>query len=373
MLWSKIKILTNSKATDIVASVLFDNGIIGAEIEDSQNLTSDELKKMYVDIPKIVTDNGLAYVIFYVAKNDEKSLKEVKKNLLNNGNVDISYFRNNDNIFTNDEFDKIMTNIKNELNEYRNFIDMGELTISEEIIDDNIFLNKWKNNFKRLIIGNICVIPNFDTDKINDKYTNIYIEPGNAFGTGKHETTKLCIEFLNEINIENNFQYMLDIGCGSGILGIVGTKLGVKNVFLIDVDENIECNLINNLKLNNINDYCKKLYIYHCKIDKNSICNSKIVYGFGNLIDDIEFRKKISKYYFDIITINILAPIIIKHLVDVKISNFLNKNGYMILSGILVNQVDNIIRYIKNDKTLNVENIKNDGEWACILVKKIGE
>ena len=208
MIWKKITINTNVEAADIVASVLFDNNIVGAEIEDNQNLTEDELKRMYVDIPKVNVDDGKSKVSFYVSLGEkiENNLSNVDKNL-----VDNSYMKSNDNIFTKEEFDTIFENIKIELDDYKSFMDMGSLEIEEKDLDDEIFLNKWKENFKSLEIDNINILPNWEKAK-NGKI-NIFIEPGNAFGTGQHATTKLCVKAIDSIVKKNgNIKNFLDIG-----------------------------------------------------------------------------------------------------------------------------------------------------------------
>ena len=106
MKWKKITINTLVEAADIVASVLFDNGIVGAEIEDNQNLTSEELKKMYVDIPKLNVDDGKSKVSFYVSIGEKLNKEYDNKEL-----VDSSYMVSNDNIFTESEFEIILNNI----------------------------------------------------------------------------------------------------------------------------------------------------------------------------------------------------------------------------------------------------------------------
>lgn len=376
MIWTKWTIETKYEAADIVASVLFDNGIVGVEIEDNKNMTKSELDEMYVDIPLNKNDDDLANVVFYVSiQNDieKTSIDDAKDN------IDISYMVSKDNIYTKDKFDTIFANIKQDIENYAKFVDLGTLKISSENLDDKVFLNKWKENFKSFEIDNVCIVPSFDK-KISNDNINIFIEPGNAFGTGKHETTKLCIKYINKIitNREATDDYkqissFLDIGCGSGILGILAHKLNVSEVYAVDVDKNIEMNLKNNFELNDI----KAIKINDCddNLDNKTLNtydeSQKVYYGFGNLIDDDSFRKKILSRPFDMISINILTPIIIKHISNVKICDYLTKDGFLILSGILRENENDLKKLILSDKTLEIIDCSYENEWVAILIKKV--
>ena len=121
MIWKKITIDTLVEAADIVASVLFDNNIVGVEIEDNQNLTEEELKKMYVDIPKLNIDDGKSKVSFYVSIGEryKDNFDSYDKSI-----VDNSYMMSNDNIFSEEEYNEILSNVKKELEDYRDFMDM---------------------------------------------------------------------------------------------------------------------------------------------------------------------------------------------------------------------------------------------------------
>ena len=361
MIWKKITIDTTVEATDIVASVLFDNSIIGAEIEDNQNLSSDDLSKMYVDIPKINIDDGKSKVSFYISIGDKDEHEEFSadRNL-----VDNSYIPSKDNVFTKEEFDAILTNIKLELEDYRNFLDMGPLTISETLLDDKVFLNKWKENFKKLEIDDITILPSWEKNSAKSG-TNIYIEPGNAFGTGRHSTTKLCIMAIKKVISSINIDNFLDVGMGSGILSIIAMKLGAKNIYGIDIDKSVEMNLLENLELNCINGL--KISEDNDENDSESVANFQ--YTFGNILTDEWLKNKISKQKYDVIVANILAPVIISLLDKGKISSYLNSNGYLILSGIIKEREDDIIASIKNDKNILSYEVYREDEWVMFLCR----
>ena len=375
MIWKKITIETSVEAADIVASVLFDNNIVGAEIEDNQNLSSEELAKMYVDIPKINVDDGKSKVSFYISigNKDIKEDKSIDKNL-----VDNSYIPSDDNIFTKEEFDIILENIKEELEDYRNFVNMGSLNISEISLDDKDFLNKWKENFKSLEIDDITILPSWE--KKLETGLNIYIEPGNAFGTGQHSTTKLCVKSLKKIMSREKTNTVLDIGCGSGILSIIAKKLGAEKVFAIDVDENVELNLLENLELNKI-DNVVKFDAMNAKSETPAVRNIEVVsdienikysdvflYSFGNILSDDNFKNEFCKCKYDIIIANILSPVIISLIEKCRIGDMLSANGHLILSGIIKEKEDEVLQVIKKYVAYKNITVDYDEEWVSFTL-----
>ena len=362
----KIEIDTTIYAEDIISSIVFEKGIVGVQIEDNQNLTESELSEQYIDIPVINDEKESAKVSFYVKVIDKDEKFDVKNNI--SENVDNSYIESNDNIFSENELSNIIFDLKKEFSKLKTlsyddslcdneFIvkNYGSLNINIIDLENFDYLNKWKEFFEPIYIDNIIIKPSFKELKgknnIDDKII-ITIDPGGAFGTGSHETTKLCIKSIknciNDLKNKSTFINFLDIGCGSGILGIVANKLGIKDVMSIDIDKSVIETVNNNLEHNNVNTGFKLL--------------------IGNIIEDINIQNELSEY--DIIVSNILAPIIILLLNKVHIYNFLKPNGYMILSGILKEKLDDVISEIKKNKNLRVEKIEEDGDWVCITVRK---
>ena len=355
----KVSITTNSNMEDVLSSVLFDNGILATIIEDKKPLSTDELDEMYVDIPLELSDDGKATIIFYanVLSDDEYKTK-LEENKKNNKYVDSSYFDTNDNIFTEESFHITFNNIKNKLNEMNEYLDLGDLNIKVEDIESEDYMKKWRDNFTEFYIDDILIRPYWSENKYNNGLV-INIDPGMAFGTGKHETTKLCIQQLRKTIEEfdsNNKNIsdikMLDIGCGSGILGILCYKLGIRDILSIDVDKNIDDTIKNNLSVNNI--------------DQNDF---KVLYG--NIIDDEDIRKKVGYNKYDIVVANILAPVI-EALVDIgRVDKFMSDNSYFISSGILKEKKDEVLSYYNKNENLKILNIYEDGDWVCIVAKKL--
>lgn len=356
MKYTKYTIETTTIAEDIVSSVIFDNGITGVLIEDKENLSEKDLKEMYVDIPMQNQPDGIAKVSFYVnivnkeqKDNIDKIKKEQEKNI---ASLDLSYTDNYDNTFMQNELDNILESIKKELDDYREFTDLGTLNIIKEELPDIDYLNNWKKYYKSIVLDDVVIKPSFEEDK--DEYKDkliINIEPGQAFGTGSHETTKLCIKAINKYMklYDNNTVDFMDIGCGSGILGILAKKLNSKSVVNIDVDDNIKSNIEKNFELNDVK--CDKLY-------------------FGNIITDKQFRQNKDLYDKDIVVANIIAKVIIALITEGNIHQFLKTNSYMIVSGILIENINDVKDAISKDNHFDIVEENHEGEWACMILKK---
>ena len=325
---------------------------------------------MYVDIPLNKFDDGKAKVSFYISikegSEEKVATKEVDKNL-----VDNSYIMSTDNIFTKEEYHDIFENIKNELESYRDFVDMGSLNISEAELDDKVFLNKWKENFKGIKIDDIEILPSWEkgsNKSIENNGLNIYIEPGSAFGTGKHPTTSLCVKVISEIMKEKKDGFkLLDVGAGSGILSIIAMKLGVKKVVAIDIDESVENNLLENLKLNSINSVMK---FEEKNTDFSNYSDIAYAYGFGNILTDKWVASFVGNCKYDIIVANILAPVIISLLGMGKITSYLKSKGYLVLSGIIKEKEVDVVRAIENDSSIKKYEVYSEDEWLMFKCYK---
>lgn len=195
---------------------------------------------------------------------------------------------------------------------------------------------EWRKNYKEIIVNdNLKVIPSWE--KKEDSKNNIYIYPGMGFGTGTHETTFLCLKLYEEINTPNN-STVLDMGCGSGILGIAAIKKNNSSVDFVDIDKDALENCLQNLELNEYQKY-----------NKNQV---------------LVIRERFTPEKYDLIFANILNFVLIKEK-DILVNN-LKKDGYLIVSGLLNNQTEEIINAYSSLECIKVE---SKGDWSAILFR----
>ena len=204
MKWKKFTLKTLAEAEDIVIATLAEAGIEGAEIEDKVPLTQADKEQMFVDILPDAPDNdGIAYLNFYLEEDADT--------------------------------DEILKNVREALDDLKEFMDIGEATIEESETEDKDWINNWKQYFKQFYVDDLLIIPSWEEVKPEDEGRMIiHIDPGTAFGTGMHETTQLCIRQLKKY-VKPGAQ-MLDVGCGSGILSIAGIKFGADHAVMTDLD-----------------------------------------------------------------------------------------------------------------------------------------
>ena len=163
MKWEKYTLITKTDAVDILSASLGDIGVEGIEIEDNIPLTAEETKGMFIDIlPELPEDEGIAKVSFYLDSEADNT--------------------------------KLLEDIKVTLDELKEFCDIGDGVLIKSETEDKDWINNWKQYFKPFYVGDILIKPTWEEIPEDAKYkTLIQIDPGTAFGTGAHETTKLCI------------------------------------------------------------------------------------------------------------------------------------------------------------------------------------
>lgn len=316
MKWNKFTLKTRSEVEDIVISTLADVGIEGVEIQDKQPLTESDKQQMFVDImPDIPDDDGIAYLNFYLDVDEDK--------------------------------EKVLADVRAALAEMQEFLDLGECTITESETEDKDWINNWKEYFHQFYVDDILIVPSWEEVKEEDKDKMIlHIDPGTAFGTGMHETTQLVIRQLKKYVTEDT--ELLDVGTGSGILGIVSLKLGAKHVLGTDLDPCAIPAVAENKEANDIPEEAFDMMI-------------------GNIIDDKEVQDKAGYEKYDIVAANILADVLVP--LTPVIVNQMKKGGYYITSGILDVKEDVVVQAVK-DAGLNVVEVTHQGEWVSVTARK---
>ena len=316
MKWNRFTVKTKTEAEDIVISTLAEVGIEGVEIQDKQPLTEEDKAQMFVDImPEGPADDGVAYLNFYLEEDADK--------------------------------DAILKDVREALDDLRNFMDIGEATIEESQTEDKDWINNWKQYFHQFYVDDILIVPSWEEVKEEDKDKMIlHIDPGTAFGTGMHETTQLVIRQLKKYVTPDT--EMLDVGTGSGILGIVALKLGAKHVLGTDLDPCAVPAVAENKEANQIADETFDMVI-------------------GNIIDDKAIQDQAGYEKYDIVTANILADVLIP--LTPVIVNQMKKGAYYITSGILDVKEGVVVEAVKA-AGLTVVEVTHQGEWVSVTARK---
>ena len=316
MKWNRFTVKTKTEAEDIVISTLAEVGIEGVEIQDKQPLTEEDKAQMFVDImPEGPADDGVAYLNFYLEEDADK--------------------------------EAILKDVREALDDLKNFMDIGEATIEESQTEDKDWINNWKQYFHQFYVDDILIVPSWEEVKAEDKDKMIlHIDPGTAFGTGMHETTQLVIRQLKKYVTPDT--EMLDVGTGSGILGIVALKLGAKHVLGTDLDPCAVPAVAENKEANRSVDETFDMVI-------------------GNIIDDKAIQDQAGYEKYDIVTANILADVLIP--LTPVIVNQMKKGAYYITSGILDVKEEVVVEAVKA-AGLTVVEVTHQGEWVSVTARK---
>lgn len=314
MKWNKLTIDTTTAAVDMISYALEEMGIEGVEIIDHVPLSEEDRKTMYVDLlpEDIAPDDGTAKISFYV---DEK-----------------------------ENLEEIVFKVKEELSNIAQFLPIGSGEISFDTTEEEDWINNWKQFFKPFRLDdNIIIKPTWEVLE-NQKEDDlvIQIDPGTAFGTGSHETTKLCISQLKKYIKPH--QTLLDVGCGSGILSIIGLKLGVEKTVGTDIDPN-----------------AIRATLENCEI--NEVTEDEYTALQGNLLADEEFKASLGSHCYDIVVANILADVIIP--LSAIASDFLKEDGVFITSGIIDTKEEDV-KAAMVENGFEILEITRMGDWVSI-------
>lgn len=316
MKWNRFTLKTKTDAEDMVICTLAEVGIEGVEIQDKKPLTEEDKAQMFVDImPEGPADDGIAYLNFYLEEDADK--------------------------------DAILKDVRAALDELKSYMDIGEATIEESQTEDKDWINNWKQYFHQFYVDDILIVPSWEVVKAEDQDKMIlHIDPGTAFGTGMHETTQLVIRQLKKYVTQDT--EMLDVGTGSGILGIVAIKLGAKHVLGTDLDPCAVPAVAENKEVNGIPEEAFDMMI-------------------GNIIDDKDVQDQAGYEKYDIVTANILADVLIP--LTPVIVHQMKKGAYYITSGILDVKEEVVVEAVKA-AGLTVVEVTHQGEWVSVTARK---
>lgn len=317
MIWKKLTIETTTEAVDMISYTLGELGVEGIEVEDNIPLSEKDKKAMFIDIlPELPTDDGTARITCYIDDPER-------------------------------DVDALVEDIKEELEHIRQFMDIGSGCITLGETEDKDWINNWKEFFHPFRLDNILIKPTWiDQSEVELQPGDLLVEidPGTAFGTGAHETTKLCIAQLKKYL--NGKQEVFDVGCGSGILSIIAVKLGAKQVFGVDIDPLAIDASYENAAVNHIS-------------------KTQVSFQKGDVIGDSGFTAAIEKQY-DVVVANILADVIIP--LSEKIAPFLKPDGVFISSGI-INTKEAQVREALLQNGFEIMETTYMKDWVCFTAR----
>jgi len=317
MKWMKVSLNTTTEAVDLISNLFDELGLEGIQIEDKIPLSDEDKAAMYIDIlPELGPDDGKAIVSSYV---------DPKMNM-----------------------DQLVKDIKNGLEELSMYVNIGEGTLSVEETDDEDWINNWKEFFKPFrVADDIIIKPTWE--ELEDKKDGdivIEIDPGTAFGTGAHETTKLCIQGLRKYITKET--KMLDVGCGSGILSIIGLKLGAKQAVATDIDP-------------------AALTATYENVEVNGIVSDQFSVFSGNIIADEALQKEIGLNAYDVVVANILADVIIP--LSAEVGQHMKPGALFISSGIIDMKQEEVREAILKNGFKIIE-VNEMGDWVSFVAQK---
>ena len=327
MKWVKFRIKTLAEAEDIIISTLYDIGLEGAQIEDKIPLTALEKEQMFVDIlPDCPEDDGIAYLSFFVEEKEDGSL------------------------VLNEEAttrEAIMEKVTEELDSLRQFMDIGEGSITVDETEDIDWINNWKQYFHQFYIDDLLVIPSWEEVKPEDQgKMMLHIEAGTAFGTGMHETTQLCIRQIKKHLTPDTV--MLDVGTGSGILGILALMYGAKSVVGTDLDPCAIEATKENMEANHIDPKDFEVLI-------------------GNIITEKEIQDQVGYEKYDIVAANILADVLVP--LTPVIVHQMKPGAYYITSGIIQGK-EELVQEAMKAAGLEIDAVTYQGEWVNVTGRR---
>ncbi len=316
MKWNKYRLATTTEAVDLISYTLAEMGIEGIEIEDKVPLSEEDKKRMFIDLlPDLEEDDGKAYVSFYIEpeKDHDSTLEEVLA----------------------------------AVRELADFVDIGEATIEKSQTEDIDWMNNWKKYWKPFKVDeHIIIKPTWETvEDVPEDTLVVELDPGTAFGTGTHHTTRLCITQLKKYMQPG--QSVLDVGCGSGILSIIALLLGAKEASATDVDVHAVEAALENAGVNGIQS------------DVYTVLT-------GDVISDEDFRHTVGEHKFDMVLANIFAEIIIP--LSGVVKEMMKPGAIFITSGI-IDEREEDVRKALTENGFEIMEVTHSGGWVSFTAK----
>lgn len=329
MKWNVIRIRTTNDVTDYLAGILFDLGFEGIEVTDTVQLSEQEKKAMFIDfLPELDESDRTAVVTCYTEENVDPG--------------------------------QAISQIREELEEYRAILNPDAVSFETGVTEDTDWINNWKQFFKSFAVDeDIYIKPTWEPMKedFKDKLV-IEIDPGTAFGTGSHETTRLAIANMKKYLKPGD--RLLDIGTGSGILSVIGMKLGAGKAIGTDIDPIAVRVAGENAEVNGIS-------VFEGAVSE--VPDGSVAFYTGNMLDDEAFCVPFSEQKYPIVVANILADVIIPLAPVVR--RFLLPGGVFVCSGI-INLMEEKTKKALTDLGYEILNEERMNDWVSYAVRLPG-
>ena len=314
--WYEIVVTIDNEIAEAAIGAFSEKGIDGLLIEDEsilRDLSRDKKRWDYADDSLVSVEKGKTVLKGYVEQDNDIEL--------------------------------LLEDLKNHLKKIVERSGRGEFEINLEAMENQDWNTEWKKYFKPIKIGKGIVIKpsweSIDEESSISSRDSIVIEldPGLAFGTGTHETTRMCLEFIEKYIKKGMKVY--DVGCGSGILALAAAKLGASEVLGIDLDGDAVKAAKENVKINKEEEICKIVQ--------------------GDLLSDLSGPA-------DLLMANIIFDVILE-LLETAVP-FVKKGGCFIISGILEEKTDQMIKAIKASKDFDLIEKKTDNGWSAMVLER---
>lgn len=324
--WIEIFVQTSQIGLELVSGLLYQCGLTGLMIEDGSDF--DE----FLQNPNREWD--------YI----EDELVEQKKQQA----TGITFFVR-DNVYGREQLLDIKSALLS-LKENEKEFDLGTLEVTAKNIKEEDWANNWKKYFKPFAIGDKIIIkPSWEELKEPTDKIVLKIDPAHIFGTGTHETTQLCIEFIEEFVKKEDIVF--DIGCGSGILSIASLLLGAKSADAIDIDANA-------------------VDVSYENAERNDIDKSRYDVVAGNILNDEALHQKYSGKKYDVVEANIVADVIIA--LSEQVPEYIKNKGIFITSGIIKEREQDVKEALQKNH-FTVLDTKYKKDWVAIVFRYEGE
>ena len=323
MNYRQIIIEVDPSGFEEVCGVLYAHGVTGVELVENRegiNAALEETAKYwdYVDCDELEQTLGVPCVKAYLPDNDAgKKLEQ--------------------------EIGQAIDELK------RQRPDLGAISVRTEIVSDGNWAESWKQYFKPIPVGEKILIQPAWEELAPTSRLVYYVDNSSIFGTGQHQTTKLCIEQLEKYITSDTV--LLDLGCGSGILSIIGLMLGAEEAVAVDIEKNVVEIVSGNAKLNQVD-------------------GSRLQVLNGDVLCDGKILERIGKKKYDVVVANIVADVIIA-LTDI-VPGQIKPHGTFITSGIITERLDEVKAALEQ-KQFRILEVKYMDDWVMVASRYEGE